>query len=263
MSFFRRHLAVTKLEAVVVGIIVLVLAALLMPNVQVGVSSGRREKCRDNLRQIAFALHQYHDEYGSFPPAVTYGPDGGAWHSWRVLLLPYFARREPSDVDEELVERYRLEEPWNSPHNLAAIAEFRMPSVYACPADEAALQEKTTSYVAVVGAGTMWFPLGAVGKTDASDDPAVTIHVLERVGSGIRWTEPRDIAFGETPFEIAALATGPESLREDPAGARRIEPHRHVALADGAVRFVPDGTPPGTVKSMLLRGDGGPAELVE
>jgi hypothetical protein len=43
----------------------------------------------NNMRQLAQALHNYHDKHGSFPPAYQTGPDGRPWHSWRVLILPY------------------------------------------------------------------------------------------------------------------------------------------------------------------------------
>src|SRR5690242_8895528 len=51
--------------------------------------AARRSQCKNNLKQIGLALHNYHDTYGCFPPAITYGPDGKPWHSWRVIIMPY------------------------------------------------------------------------------------------------------------------------------------------------------------------------------
>src|SRR5208282_3640777 len=41
-----------------------------------------------NLKQIALAMHSYHDANGHFPPAVVTSPDGKPLYSWRVALLP-------------------------------------------------------------------------------------------------------------------------------------------------------------------------------
>jgi hypothetical protein len=41
------------------------------------------------LKQLALAMHNYHDTHGRLPPAVVYGEDGKALLSWRVLLLPF------------------------------------------------------------------------------------------------------------------------------------------------------------------------------
>src|SRR5439155_26925435 len=70
------------------------------------------------------ALHNYQGEHGRLPPAVVYGEDGTPLHSWRVLLLPYIGQ-------EELYSEFRLDEPWDSPHNLALLP--RRPRAYAPP----------------------------------------------------------------------------------------------------------------------------------
>ena len=47
----------------------------------------------DNLKAIAKALNKYSDDYKCYPPAFLVGADGKAWHSWRVLLLPFLEAR--------------------------------------------------------------------------------------------------------------------------------------------------------------------------
>src|SRR4051812_3837711 len=49
----------------------------------------RRTKCKNHLKDIALALHNYHDAYGTFPPAYIADQNGRPMHSWRVLILPY------------------------------------------------------------------------------------------------------------------------------------------------------------------------------
>ena len=53
-----------------------------------------------------------------------YGPDGTPLHSWRVLILPYIEQ-------QELYKQFRLDEPWDSTHNIALLD--RMPATYAPP----------------------------------------------------------------------------------------------------------------------------------
>src|SRR4051812_18980293 len=69
-------------------------------------------------------MHNYESQYGRFPPAVVYGADGRPLYSWRVLILPYIEQ-------SPLYERFHLDEPWDSPHNIQLLPE--MPSSYAAP----------------------------------------------------------------------------------------------------------------------------------
>jgi len=65
--------------------------------------------CMVTMKGLQIAFHSYHDEYGTFPPAYTVDTDGNRLHSWRTLLLPY--------LNEEMYEKIRLDEPWNSEYN--------------------------------------------------------------------------------------------------------------------------------------------------
>lgn len=63
---------------------------------------------RNNLKQIALAMHNYHDTYAKGPPGGTFTPDGEMLHSWETYSLPYLIY-STSDVDFQL--------PWNHPSN--------------------------------------------------------------------------------------------------------------------------------------------------
>lgn len=91
----RRKSGFTLIELLVVIAIIAILIALLLPAVQQAREAARRTQCRNNLKQIGLALHNYHDTYSHFPPGrVRNGfatPD--AWYSgniaWLPRLLPY------------------------------------------------------------------------------------------------------------------------------------------------------------------------------
>ncbi len=65
---------------VVIGILALTIA-LLLPSVRHARETARRTHCRNNLKNIGLALHNYHEAYNTFPPAHTVGFDGHPLHS--------------------------------------------------------------------------------------------------------------------------------------------------------------------------------------
>ncbi len=67
----HRRRAFTLIELLVVIAIIAVLIALLLPAVQAAREAARRSQCRNNLKQIALAAHNYHDVNNTFPPAFT------------------------------------------------------------------------------------------------------------------------------------------------------------------------------------------------
>ncbi len=90
--------AFTLIELLVVIAIIAILIALLLPAVQQAREAARRTQCKNNLKQIGLAMHNYHDIYNQFPPSIGWGrnPSGGddvhqAW-SDKVFMLPNIER---------------------------------------------------------------------------------------------------------------------------------------------------------------------------
>ncbi len=95
--------AFTLIELLVVIAIIAILIALLLPAVQQAREAARRTQCRNNLKQIGLAMHNYESSMRVFPPSSTSGFGRGAWnypgtgpsdpaihlHSFASLILPY------------------------------------------------------------------------------------------------------------------------------------------------------------------------------
>ncbi len=88
LRFGPRSRGFTLIELLVVIAIIAVLIALLLPAVQQAREAARRTKCKNNLKQLGLALHNYHDTFTCFPFAWMLGNDLNV-SGWGVQILPY------------------------------------------------------------------------------------------------------------------------------------------------------------------------------
>jgi hypothetical protein len=203
--------------------------------------SARRAQCRNNLKQIGLALFNYHQTFGSFPPPYITDGEGRPRHSWRVLIRPFLDA-------SPFYNSYRFDEPWDGPNNAQLIASERGGWYWHhCPSEHHD-DPFTTDYVAIVGPGTAWNVDHPVSVDDMADGPANTLLLVEVVGSGINWAEPRDLALDRiAPTVNAKSVLGISS--------------RHVGgayglMADGSVVFLSDKLSAATIRGLLTI-DGG------
>lgn len=85
----KKRSAFTLIELLVVIAIIAVLIALLLPAVQQAREAARRSQCKNNLKQLGLAIHNYHDVYNLVPMIGLNGGPGGQRHSPYVGMLPY------------------------------------------------------------------------------------------------------------------------------------------------------------------------------
>ena len=133
-----------------------------------------------NLKAIGFALHGYHDLNFKFPPAaIVEAKTGRRLLSWRVAILPLLDQ-------QALYARFKLDEPWDSEHNVKLVAE--MPAVYAAPG---AAGGGVTHYRVFIGKPPYWdwskgFPVTTI--TDGSSNTGAVFVTTQ----GVPWTQPEE-----------------------------------------------------------------------
>ena len=241
----------TPLEWVVIGAICLILVALLLPPVQSVHTPARRTMCKNNLKQIGLALHNYHDAYNCFPPAVVHDEHGQPAHSWRVLILPFME-------EQALYDLYRFDEPWNGPNNSKLLDS--MPAVFACPSfrnstfASAKDANHLTTYMAISDSGAAFDGPTAHRIQQFSDDISNTIMVTEVRRFANVWLAPGDVSISQFITE----------LRESKGS--KIGHHKdgiHILIGDGSARFLPHDTAETTLDQMtsISGNNDGPAEF--
>jgi prepilin-type processing-associated H-X9-DG protein len=198
--------------------------------------AATRSQCVNNLKQIGLAMHNYHTQHKTFPPAYTVDKAGKPLLSWRVLILPYL------DQQQELYNEFRLEEPWDSEHNRALIE--RMPSTYRCPGGSSRRSDAgKTTYLTPRGSATIFPGAEGIKIQKITDGTSNTIFAVDAANDrAVIWTKPDD-------WDI------------DPKlDLRGIFGHHHggtnFSFADGSVHFIKETVDPKVFEILLTR-DGG------
>lgn len=151
-----RRRGFTLIELLVVIAIIAVLVALLLPAVQQAREAARRSQCKNHLKQMGLALHNYHDVYSCVPIA---GVDGGLNSvSAHARLLPY--------IDQSpLYQIVDFNVAYNHANN--DVPRTTEISVFRCPSDPTRLPATIggrNNYYWNAGSGVVMYASGASGQ---------------------------------------------------------------------------------------------------
>jgi len=179
----RNRTGFTLIEILVVVAIIAVLIALLLPAVQQARESARRTSCKNNIKQIALALHNYQSSHSVFPPGVlgTSGStsNGHLLTTWQTFILPYVEQ-------SSLFDQYDFDVRFDHADNADVVIQT-LP-VYLCPSQPednvVEIKYGTSHYAANAGTEPgeddgLLFPLSAIRFQDVKDGTSNTIAAGE------------------------------------------------------------------------------------
>lgn len=129
-----RRRGFTLIELLVVIAIIAVLIALLLPAVQQAREAARRTQCKNNMKQLGLAMHNYHDTFRVFPPGwIAVDPatnaqsahEGLSGFGWGTMLLPQL---DQSPLYNQLNLNLAINDPVNQPLIKTILPAFVCPS---------------------------------------------------------------------------------------------------------------------------------------
>jgi RNA polymerase sigma factor (sigma-70 family) len=193
-------------------------------------ATEQRQQSAENLRTLSAALHDYRRNHGRFPPAASHDRAGKPLLSWRVLILPSLG-------EQKLLLKFKLDEPWDSPHNKKLLA--RMPAVYR-PVGKSRPGEHATFYQVFTGKNTTFDGTTWLTVEDISDGTSNTVWMAE-AAQAVPWTRPADLTFEENDKKPLPKLGG---LFRDGF---------HVAVADTSIRFVKKDFDKDLLRALITR----------
>lgn len=182
----RRRPAFTLIELLVVIAIIAILIGLLVPAVQKVREAAARTECQNNLKQMALALHNFHDVNKHFPKGTNSTWDENMGWTWMAFILPYI---EQTNLYNQAITFARSDpqssySPWGNggtwyglkpgnPNDGPNPAQGVVVSTYKCPSDwrslvttvnyglpQGAVPMGFTTYVGNAGTkGDLYFPI--------------------------------------------------------------------------------------------------------
>ncbi len=192
---------------------------------------NHRHNSMNSQKQIALAMHNFHDSYGHFPPQALADANGKRLLSWRVLILPYLDQAN-------LYNEFHLDEPWDSEHNIKLVA--RIPAVLkssGLPIEKA--EPGKTRFVAPLTKDSAFGRIGGgVRVQDMTDGTSNSLMIVEAsFDKAVIWTKPEDVLIDENNPLLSIIAKDSDGFT--------------ACLCDGSARFFSKGIDTQTLKALL------------
>jgi hypothetical protein len=225
--------------------------ALLLPAVQAAREAARRSQSRNNLKQMAIALHNYHDEHHSFPagthPNAALKPDKRL--SWEADILPFVEQ-------QATYNKIDFTKSWDDAANRGGLSVQIPTFVNPSLGDQKASGLPVTEYVGMAG-------VGVDGPTLPVTSPRAGVFAYDRVTrirditDGTSWT----IMTGECSKDFGSWGAGGRStIRaltkqpyiEGPDGLGGQHPNGCLfGMADGSVQFINKDIDPKVLEALM------------
>jgi len=230
----------TLIELLVVIAIIAILIALLLPAVQQAREAARRTECKDNLKNIGLALHNYHDTNQGFPSGNVVRRSGGRWWgygwTWHAMILP---QMDQEPLFEALKPELNSDSGTvNSPKQQLANQDTKI-EIFQCPSQPGGdLQyggqngDQPSNYNGVCGTNTF-----NNNHTDGANDVAYRGNGVFHLNSYVRFADMTDGP--SNTFNVAEVQT---KLADNMPGGDR----RYVFSQGG------DGNSPNDISEYLI-----------
>jgi hypothetical protein len=208
------------------------LERVLQPTLTQTREAAARAQSLNNMKQMALALHNYHDTYKSFPAHASYAKKKPLL-SWRVHILPFVEQ-------DALYRAFKLDEPWDTPHNKALIAQ--MPAVYRSPLARDVPAGKTV-YLAPIGPNMIFGGPKGTQFRNILDGTSNTILFVEADQSkAVYWTQPEDLKIDREDPLAGLLKKGAKGF--------------NATFADGSVRLLSSRIDPQVLFALFTANQG-------
>jgi len=232
LSNRRSRTAFTLIELLVVIAIIAILIALLLPAVQQAREAARRSTCKNNLKQLGLALHNYHETHSLFPPGMIYRvvtpstPASGRRTPFCLHLLPF--------IDQaNIYNMYDHNQNWHDtvhdPQPAGNGVRLVPIPVWQCPSDRLAIWNSNGDHSIRGNYGVNWGQ-GTFGNQikkspfrnifgarmrDITDGSSNTLAMMEMLKPETGADDYRAWIWNDEPETVVMTRVGPNSSAPD------------------------------------------------